>query len=210
MPRRRYTAWRKKATGARRRPALRRRRGVSNQAIHYFKRSDYISGFAVASSTADQFGALVFSIAQLHDVSDFTNLFDQYQIRKVRVSIIPRANSSDAGTGTTTGQSMGVFSCIDYDDNTALTSLDEIMDYQNVKMTRSTQQHVRTFVPRLRNAVVGSLGVIAYGNNRNTWIDTNATTVPYFGMKTCFQQLPNGTQIYDLKVDYWLAFRNVR
>ena len=203
--------------GGRRRPLGRRavvgrgRIPGVKQPVQYFKRTDYLSGAITASSLADTFGTYVFSLAQIPDVSDFTNLYDQYQIKMVKWTIIPRGNSMDVQTGLTTGQNMGVFSVLDYDDNTTPTTLDELMQYQNMRMTRSTQQHKRVLRPKLRNAVVGSAGVIANGNNtRHTWIDCNNTTVPHYGIKYALQQLPNGSQIYDLKVDYYLAFKNVR
>lgn len=181
------------------------------QPVHYFKRTDYNSGFITATSTGDTFGTQVFSLASVPDVGDFTSLYDQYAIKMVKWTLIPRGNSMDVQTGLATGQSMGVFSSIDYDDNTSPTSIDELCQYQNMKMTKSTQMHKRLLKPRVRNAVIGSAGVIANGyTTRTTWVDCNNTTVPHFGLKFALQQLPNGTQIYDLKIDYYLAFKNVR
>lgn len=181
------------------------------QPVHYFKRTDYVSGVATATSLGDVFGAYVFSLAQVPTPSDFTNLYDQYCIKFVKWMLIPRGNSSDVGTAATTGQNMGVFSVIDYDDNTTPTSIDELTEYQSMKMTRSNQYHTRAFKPKIRNAVIGSAGVIVNGNPKATeWIDCNSTTVPHYGIKYALQQLPNGSQIYDLKVTYYLSFKNVR
>lgn len=181
------------------------------QPVQYFKRTDYSSGFVTANSTGDVFATYVFQLGQVPDVGDFTQLYDQYQIKMIKWSLIPRGSSSDVGTGTTTGQLMGVFSCIDYDDNTNPSSIDEIAQYQNMKMTRSNQIHKRLLRPRVRVAGISAAGTVVNTNPiAGVWCDCNNTTIPHYGIKYALQQLPNGTQTYDLKVDYYLAFKNVR
>lgn len=197
--------------GAPLRRALKRSRAGVRQPVHYFKRTDYNSGFVVANSTGDVFASYAIQLAQIPDVGDFTSLYDQYQIKMVKWTLIPRGTSSDVGTGTTTAQSMGVFSAIDYDDNTVPTSIDELAQYQNMKMTRSVQMHKRVFRPRIRLAGISAAGTVVNTNpTRGVWCDCNNTTIPHYGLKYALQQLPNGTQTYDLKVDFYIAFKNVR
>lgn len=194
------------------RRVMRSRRGP-RQPVQYFKRSVYVPGATQANSTATVYGSSIFNLNAIPNATEFTNLYDQYKINLVKFQLIPRGNASDIQNGTTTGQSMGVFSAIDYDDNTAPTSIDELMQYQNMKMTRSHQIHKRVFKPRARINIVGAAGAGVNGQifgSRNPWIDCNAPTVPHYCLKWALQQLPNGFQDYDLKVDYYLAFKNVR
>lgn len=189
------------------------RRARVKQPVQFFKRSTYLSGIVSANSTSDVFGTQVFSLSQVPKFSEFTELYDQYKINLVKWYLIPRGNQSDVGTSTTTGQLMGVFSALDYDDNTAPTSIQDIMEYQNSKMTRSYQMHKRVLKPRARVNVVGSGGAGVNGQimgSKNPWIDCNAPTTPHFGVKYVLQQLPAGTQMYDMKIDFYLAFKNVR
>ena len=109
------------------------------QPIQYFKRSTYLSGWTANSLTNDIFGNYYASLNQVPSVSDFTGLYDQFRINAVKITIIPRGNSSDItpGSGSTSAaQSVGVFSVIDYDDDTNLASISQAMQYQNCKMTR--------------------------------------------------------------------------
>lgn len=190
---------------------IRRARAV-RQPVQFFKRSVYLSGALTASSAADVYGSNVFSLNAIPNHTEFTALYDQYKINMIKIQYIPRGNSTDIQTGTTTGQSTGLFTVLDYDDNNVPTSIDELMQYQNMKMSRSHQIHKRIIKPLARINVVGSLGAGVNGmyGHRNPWIDCNSPNVPHFGIKYAIQQVPNGSQIYDVKIDYYLAFKNVR
>lgn len=175
------------------------------QPVQFFKRSQYLPGY-FAHSTTDTSGAFIFRLSDVPDVADFTNLYDMYKINLVKWTLIPRGNSSDV---TTQGQSMGVFTALDYDDNATPASLDTIMQYQNMKMTRSTQQHKRILRPLARNNIIGAGGTVNNGPYRG-WLDCGSTTTPHFGIKFWLQALPSGIQQYDIKLDYYLSFKNVR
>lgn len=180
------------------------------QPVQYFKRTVYISGWNTAVATGDVYGALQFQLNYITNYTEFTALYDQYKITGVKVTLIPRGNSSDIGTGGTTGQSVGVFSVIDRDDATAPTALTELVQYQNMRMTRSTQQHKRFLRPSPVAPIYAPGGAYMVPKY-NPWIDcSTGSSVPHYGIKYCLQQLPNGTQIYDAKFDYYLAFKNVR
>lgn len=207
---------RRRRVGAARRPAMGRRPGtvvkrgrIGVQPVHYYKRTLYLSGALTASSAGDVFGAIDFRLNQLPNATDFTNLYDQYKIRGVKIMLIPRGNNSDVITGATSGQSMGVFSALDYDDVTPPTSIAQLCEYQNMKMTRSTSIHSRYFVPKPQiNLLVAGGGTSPALSGQ--WIDTALGVAPHYGFKYALQQLPNGTQLYDIKYTFYLAFKNVR
>jgi len=182
-----------------------RPRGGIMQPVQYFKRSVYLPGWS-STGTTDVPGAFIFRLNDVPNVAEFTGLYDQYKINLVKWTLIPRGNSSDV---TTQGNSMGVFTALDYDSNVAPTALNDLLQYQNMRMTRSTQQHKRVFRPVARDALIGSAGAIVGGIYKG-WIDCNVDNVPHYAIKYWFQALPSGTQQYDLKIDYYLAFKNVR
>ena len=189
-----------------RRPMKRSMTGPA-QPVQFFKRTDYVEGWASVGTTAPGVaGAYNFALTQVPNASDFTALYDQYKINLVKFTIIPRGNTSNIVTG---GNSMGVFTVLDYDDSTVPANLDTLLQHQNMKMTRSVQQHKRVFRPLVRDQLIGSGGAASRGQYRG-WIDCDDTTIPHFGIKYWFQASPSGTQEYDLKVDYYLAFKNVR
>lgn len=186
------------------------------QPVQYFKRSVYFSGNLVTSITADTFISKFFTLNEVPNRSEFTSLYDQYRINGVKITWIPRGNVADiAPTGTAgvfQGQSTGVFSAIDYDDATVPTSINQLNEYQNCKMTRATQMHSRYLKPRINLQGTTNQGTGATGATFNTrgWLDCTQDNVPHFGVKYAFQQSVNYAMTYDLKVDYYLAFKNVR
>lgn len=193
-----------------RRPMRRMKR--TPQPIQYFKRSNYLSGWTVSSTTADIFGTYFGSLNQISGVSDFTGLYDQFKILGLKWSLIPRGNSSDISpSGTSAQQSVGVFSVIDYNDSTALTSLNQAVQYANLKMTRSHQVHSRYFKPRITPTIENGVGGTASALTTRGWLDVSTgANVPHYGIKYVLQQAPNVAQTFDLKVDYYLAFKNVK
>lgn len=174
--------------------------------IHYFKRTAYFSGFLAGSSTLDVFSSIQFTLGQVPNVSEFTNLFDCYRINGVKVKLMPRANSSEIGTN----QGMiKLFSAIDYDDATVPTAITELMQYENLKTTASNRDHSRYFKPKIAKTVFQT--ALASGYSQGTgWLDCDNTSVPHYGLKLALQQLPAGAQSFDCQITYYLAFKQVR
>lgn len=217
VQRRRYAPKRKLIRRKRyaRRP-MRMIRSV-RQPVQYFKRSIYLSGNILSSVSSDTFAGLSFTLSQVAGNAELTALFDQYRINGIKYSLIPRGNTAEitASSGASSvfqGQSTGVFSVIDYDDATAPTTITQLMEYQNLKMTRATQTHSRYFKPRVNLQGVTNLGTGATGPTMNTrgWIDCDFINVPHFGLKLALQQAVNYNLTYDVKIDFYLAFKNVR
>lgn len=205
----------------RRRRNMRLRRGMIGrriaQPVQYFKRSVYLSGNIVTSVTSDTFTNQFFALSSVPNYTEFTNLYDQYKINAVKVTLIPRGNTAEitASSGASTvfqGQSVGVFSVIDYDDTAVLANINEACQYQNMKMTRATQQHSRYLKPRFNLLSVTNQGTGATGASQNTrgWLDCDYINVPHYGVKWALQQNVNYNLTYDVKIDYYLAFKNVR
>lgn len=211
--RRRYAPKRKLIRRKRmaRRP-MRMARSI-RQPVQYFKRSVYLSGNKQGIVANDVFFAETFSLSQVAGVNDFVNLYDQYRINGVKYTLIPRGNIAEITLAPSyNGQSTGVFSVIDYDDNTAPSTINQLMEYQNVKMTRAHQQHSRYIKPRINLQGITNIGTSATGQIMNTrgWLDCTNINVPHFGLKFALQQTVNYTQTYDVKIDFYLAFKNVR
>lgn len=194
------------------RPMIRRPMRSLRQPVHYFKRTQYYSGLWTNSTTSDVFNNISFILASVPGYTEFTSLYDQYRINGVKITLIPRGNQSDIGAASTTAaQSVGIFSVVDYDDTSLLTSLNQALQYQNCKMTRTHQQHSRYLKPRVE---VNALSSTAPGNANvmpvRGWVDCDFPNTPHQGVKYVFQQSPNSVQTFDVKVDYYLAFKNVR
>jgi len=138
---------------------------------HRFVRRDFIPVDAGSAGTAQGL-AFSFSLDQLPNYTDFTNLFDHYSIDKVDIVAIPGVNPAQ------------IFSAPDFDDAVAPTGVADLLERQNctvqVVSPNSYQQWRRTIVPRMpiegptagpQLAPVGTL------------VDTADASVQYFGFK---------------------------
>lgn len=169
-----------------------RKRSVNKirRQVHVFKRSVYIGNITASVSAlgvpTPVATAYSFALSQLPNVSDFTSLFDQYKLTGVKVTLTPALSegiaSPLAGTASPLGFSR-VHSVIDYDDNTAPTSEDQLLEYGSHKSTAPFQTHSRYIKPKLLQEVYRSSLTTAYSPRANTYLDLTYTDVPHLGMK---------------------------
>jgi len=171
---------------------------------HEFKRTVYLPAFtSVAGSNV--FGALNFNLAAVPGASEFTALFDMYKISAVKVMFMPRGNSAEVGTNNNNGK---MFTVLDYDDDTVPGAIDTLMQYEGLKTTSLTQDHTRYLKPKFARSIYQSAVTTAYGVGSG-WIDCDSSPVPHYGVKYALQGTA-GANIIDLKVTYYLKFKNVR
>lgn len=209
----RYMRRRKARKGSKPRPGLRRRiRAIGmgpRQPVQYFKRTRFYPASLSVAAAATNFQGVAFTLGDLPDVTDFTALYDQYKILGVKVQWLPRGNSSELATA---GNISRFFSVIDRDDDATPSSIDQLCQYESLKVTNSTSLHKRYFKPSVRREIATGLGTTASEVAMSPWIDVTNTNVKHYGCKIAVQG-PNavGTQIfYDAMVTMYLAFRNVR
>lgn len=209
--RRRYKA--RKAQMKRRR-ANRSRIGYAQSTIHNFKRSYYKEGAFASDPTNDTFQGLVFSLQNLPQYTDFTTLFDQYRINKIKMTLYPRQNVTNGtfpSPTTDAVQSCQVFSVIDMDDGTAPVGLDTLLQYQNLKTTRGLRQHSRTFKPGVEIAQTNNGTLAGSMVKKSPWLDATNALVWHNAVKLAFQNTGGFAPItYDMKVDMWISCKNVR
>jgi hypothetical protein len=167
-----------------------------------------------------------FTMDSVPNYEEFTVLYDQYKIRKVKVALRPtrRVNAAvyeitnwNSGTGIVTGNTAAtaeypeVWSVLDYDDDTTQ-PISELQQYQSLRITRAYSHHKRLLRPKFAQMIFEGLTSTAYGA-RTGWIDCNNPDVLHYGFKYNFVN-PNNTAaavyVGTLEVTYYLAFKNVR
>lgn len=161
---------------------------------HRFVRRDLQSVDVTAAGVG--FG-LAFSLDQLPNYSDFTNLFDSYSIDRVDIVILPSAVS------------VQIFGAPDYDDAVAPTGVADMLERQNVRCQvvspGSYQQFRTSIVPRM--PIEGS----AAGPQMapvGTRVDTADATVAYHGYKFWLAALGSTTSltvILTYHMRFWAA-----
>lgn len=178
------------------------------QPVQYFKRTVWLPNWLSTTAGADAFASLKFNLSQLPNHSEFTALYDQYKINMVKAEIIPQFDNANVGSSTSTNVITQNYSVIDYDDITVPTTMDTLMQYQNLKRTPSTRIIKRIIKPRFASELFNT-GIATAYRPTSGFIDCNYDTVEHYGLKLGFSSNPQN-QKWGLKITYYLAFKNVR
>lgn len=175
--------------------------------IYRFKRSFFVNSYLTATAGADTPAAVSFTLNGVPNASEFTGLYDQYRINAVKLRLMPRGNSSELAPGNI----CSLFSVIDYDDATVPTGgVNQLVQYQSLKVTRSDKEHVRYFKPRINVGAINAITGISNKMNTKGWLDCDVSTTEHYGLKFVVERPPTGTVVYDAIVTLYLAFKNVR
>lgn len=205
MAKRRYRS-KKRGRKTRRKIVYTRRRRVK-QPTQYFTRTVYLPGYFALSAGGAAVGAAInFRLGQVPSASEFTTLYDQYKIKAVKCTLIPRHTETVLGTST----QANMWSVLDYDDSAIPPSLDTLLQYQNSKRTRMNQTHSRYLRPMIATEVFATGIASAYAPKRNVWLDCSNDQVEHYGIKFWFDARGSAPVTYDMQIKYYLAFKNVR
>lgn len=173
-----------------------------------FKRTIFYENLFIVNSGTPLGYAFEQKFSQLPGVTDFTNLYDSYMIKKIVVKLIPKITQHNLSTTTIGNADLPqVHSAIDYDDATTPTSVNQLVEYQSHKMTRGNQVHTRVLVPKVE------LSTSSTGNAPKAfqWLDCDDTTVNHRGIKVWFNapQSTGCTVYYDMLVKVYFSCKNV-
>lgn len=190
----------------RRRFNTRNRYNKRGQKLYLFKRHvDF--GQLVIDNIADTFRTFNFSLQDVPNETDFTNLYDVYKINAVKITFIPQMNTSiSIGSINNPNANARFFSVLDYNDGNPLTTIDQAREYQSCKYTPILRQHKRYLRPKIMDAG----GVYNPGNK---WLATSNITENYFGVKVAVEPMDStGTlsMTYSIECVYYMSFRNVK
>lgn len=201
----------KRKTGGKRKAAVRRprRRNIASK-VHSFKRSVYVPNWINTLTIGDTAFNFNPQLTDVPDHTEFTKLFDQYRISGASFKLVPRWNVTQSlPTGTIPGLPPSqVMTCFDFDGN-GPTTLQAILQYQNLKMTRGTSVHQRYLKPATLAMAYETTVSTAYVPKWNQFIDTANDAVPHYGL---YGIIPNigVTYSYDLYATYYIQCKNVR
>lgn len=210
MPGRRvYRSRRRPGPIRRRKMRVRRMLRRAMPRVHHFKRTVYLEQAIQATSTVATSTNYSFALNNLPDVTDFTNLFDQYCIKKVVFKMIPRFSQFNAVYSNPNNLFTQVHTAIDYDDASALpttTGLNEIVQYESHRVTRANQTHTRVLVPRVELSGASAAFPKAY-----QWIDCDNINALHNGVKVFIPKM-DGTGnalTYDVQMTFYIKCKNV-
>lgn len=179
--------------------------------IHYFKRTCQLTQLSFNNASTNV-GAYVFSIGNLPNVTEFSNLFDEYLITGIKIKFIPDITGNDATPIGSVVALPNFYTVIDHDDNTAPSNLDELLQYQTLRMTQGHRIHSRYLKPMVSNAVYKVGLTSGYGSMRAQWCDFSNTDIAHYGLKYCMDpSWNNATALkYQVIATFYFKCRGVR
>lgn len=184
--------------------------------VHRYKRWARRDAFIpiVSAGAAEQHLAYSFQLNQVVNVTDFTNLYDQYRINKVTMYLERYQSDTTVTAGPYSAACRVVH---DYNDANLLTNEDEYLEYANCKsfqVVSNKPVHKIVLYPKIVNFIEGPGGSI---NNQETpsnkiWINTSNQGTPHFGLKMFIPGSVAGTGIglFQVRVQFDISFKNAK
>lgn len=170
------------------------RNRFSKSDVYFFKRTVSLPTIVVDPSGGDTSFGYSFNLGVLPNYTEFTTLYQKYRIVGVRVRFIPSVTEVIAVTVTgppVLSNSMTPFYyVVDYNDSTPPSSVAQMLEYQNVKVTIPSSDKIRSiyFKPRAALAAYSGVTFTSYASDKGNWIDTNSPNVQYYGLKGYWPQ----------------------
>ena len=172
------------------------------------------------NGNANSFGSDTFELGDIPQYSSFIALYEEFRIDKIVYSF--KALNNVATTGITTPssnyfQSLGmIHTVIDTNDNNVPGSIQDMMNDQTYKGSRSSRNHTRVIRPKFLN-VVGASGNAT--QQKSGWLTCttvggvlNATS--HYGIKWCLEGGTTNSSSAILSyyvepiITYYISFRN--
>jgi len=169
-----------------------------------------------SSGAGNTYRAWSFSLDQVPNPSEFTNLFDSYKIDKVvvkfqAVGVQQISSEYSNGAGAVSYQPR-TYTAVDYDDDTVPTALTELTQYSNCKQRLAGRNFSITIRPKVAVQVYRSAVLTAYANpDKTVKLDCAYSDVPHFGLKFAMTQTSTNNQFnYDVSMEYYCSFYGIR
>jgi hypothetical protein len=177
------------------------------QTVFTRKSSAALGAIAQSSSTGS---TLQINFTLANSVSDYANyaaVFDQYRIVAAEVTLTPRITMANQVSPYPAGY---MYTVLDYDDATALTSTQAAQNYSSCIVTPVTEAVRRCVKPRIAMAAYSG-AFTSFANVADQWIDAASTGVIHYGIK-CIMDVGTASALttYDLEQTVVVQFRSQR
>jgi len=165
-------------------------------------------------ATTVLFGTQNYQAGFLDQIGSFAALYDSYRIIKVEVTFMPMytCTSLANGIGTTLLIPL-IYTVIDYDDATNLSSIAAAREYDTVQIHDDKKLFTRTFQPKVAKAVyTGSFTGFSQGKLTD-WMDMASTNIQYYGLKYAVSAQSTGStnlQQWNLSTRMTVQFTSLR
>lgn len=187
--------------------------GIGNKTVTLVK-SAFREDAITTSLLSPTYYGVDFKLSEISDYLSIQQLYDQYRINWVEVTLLPKINSTGQVTVTTgLTQSGAVATACDFDSSVILntsSSMASMTEYSSFKLTRGTSLHKRKLVPASISAVSNTAnGSMVMGGvpQRQVWLDTQQPNVPHYGLRVFVEDSEAYTYSYDIIIKYCISLR---
>lgn len=188
---------------------------VVGKGVHQFKRSYTLADVTIADYASGAHLAYNFALGSVPNSSEFTALFDEYKISKVKVKFMYTSSAGIQSAGNATGYLPYVYTIVDSDDSNALSTRNDYEQCEDMKVSRIHNIRSRYFTPGVSLAAYGG-AFTSYANKKNQWLDCGSPNVQHYGLKMFIDTTPLGgtgsNTIGKLRMvaTLYMKFRDVR
>ncbi|AWW06056.1 MAG: capsid protein [Cressdnaviricota sp.] len=195
---------RKRKTRTVRRRYVKKRYNKRGQKLYNFTRHIDL-GLLNADSVNPTLVAINFNLNNLPSSTEFTSLYDSYKINAVKIQFIPQMTENVSLSTVNNPANARFFSVIDYNDSTAPTSINELREYQNCKMTTLLRTHTRyIYKPKILDTSSYTI---------SPWIATSSPSSIYRGIKVALEPMLSTittSLAFRIEAKYYLSFKMVK
>jgi len=185
---------------------------IENQS-HQFVRSAYYPSALTSTALFSGFGGASKTVlSQLPNYTEFSALFDQYKIKKVQYTYIPRYDSADISQYNNLTLPR-LFYVIDRDDAAAPSGINDLMQYANVRSVQFNKPITVTYVPSVSGLVYQTGVASGYAPKSKQWLDLASTDVEHYGHKFWIDLHTSnfGSNFkVDIQIRVWIDCKNLR
>lgn len=184
-----------------------------NSRVHFFKRHCDLGVVTWTSGSTAYLNSFEFKLSDLPNYSEFTALYDSYQIKGVKFVFVPTFSNATFEVGSPTLSTTiywgaaRCYSAIDLNDASNPGTINEIREYSNCRMSKFIRGHKRYLKPRLIDA--GD----AYNLQKNIWLKTAAPTEIHYSLKFGIDFSVSSGSSYPVgrvEAVYYLAMKSAR
>lgn len=173
------------------------------------------SGQIVQSGSSTVFGSIAFEAGDLDNFTDLSGVFDQYRIDRIEL-LLRSVNNTTGSLYNLTSPNQALprlYTVIDRDDSSALSSLAAIREYDNVEEGEAYESQLISFKPSISPAYYASGSFVGYGIKDPEWLDVASSGIPHYGVKWAVsgQQTSSTNRFaWDVECFIYVSWKNTR
>lgn len=163
------------------------------------------------TSAADQNIVYTFKLSDLPNYTEITSLYDQYKIKSVQLKIVPTKTESDVSNSSLTTSIYPLHSVLDFSDATALTGINDYLQYSTYKMTSPMRMLKRFCYPKqLQYAYDQTSGAAALADIKNSWIRSESPDIQHLGIKVLIPASTVNILAYQVFATYYVLAKQTK